>query len=184
MVSSFKSLDSAASGHTKNIFSSSVKSSLVKLETRCTVILPPTVSVLCRIWSHFVQPKILTLVSCVHKLISVEGFCIILRKQIESKFLIWYILFQLMADLYLLNQSFEIKRVGVKSIANVSVKTFPRINQIWSVKEIELNEKGLFTISTFYHCERWHHHITLQLKLAVHTKMLQETRCYKDEWGW
>ena len=47
LVSSFTSLDSAASLHTKNnIFSCLVKSSLVKRETSCTVILPPTLSVL------------------------------------------------------------------------------------------------------------------------------------------
>ena len=42
------SWDSAGSLQTKNnnIFSSLIKSSLVKLETSCTVILPPTVSVL------------------------------------------------------------------------------------------------------------------------------------------
>ena len=47
LVSSFTSLDSTASLHTENnIFSLLVKSSLVKLETSCTVILPPMVSVL------------------------------------------------------------------------------------------------------------------------------------------
>ena len=46
LVSSFTSLDLAASlGRYKNmIFSSLVKSSLVKLETSYTVVLPPTVS--------------------------------------------------------------------------------------------------------------------------------------------
>ena len=46
LVSSFICLDSAASQLTKNsIFSSLVKSNLVKLETSCTVILPPMVTV-------------------------------------------------------------------------------------------------------------------------------------------
>ena len=44
LVSSYTSLDLAA--YKNNIFSSLVKSSLVKLETSCTVILPPMVSVL------------------------------------------------------------------------------------------------------------------------------------------
>ena len=49
MVPSFTSLDSAALLHTKNnILSSLVKSSLVKVETSCTMILPPTASILCR----------------------------------------------------------------------------------------------------------------------------------------
>ena len=47
LVSSFTSLNSADSLHTKNIFSLLVKSSLVKLETNCIVILPLTVTVLC-----------------------------------------------------------------------------------------------------------------------------------------
>ena len=48
LVSSFTSLDSAVSLHTKNnIISLLVKSSLIKLETTSrTVILPPTVSIL------------------------------------------------------------------------------------------------------------------------------------------
>ena len=46
LVSSFTSLESAATQRTKNIFSLLVKSNLVKLETSCTVIIPPTVSVL------------------------------------------------------------------------------------------------------------------------------------------
>ena len=47
LVSSFTSLDSARSLCTKNnIFPFLVKSSLVKLEISCTVILPPMVSIL------------------------------------------------------------------------------------------------------------------------------------------
>ena len=47
VVSSFTSLDSAASLlHKNNIFSPLFKSTLAKLETSCTMILPPTVSVL------------------------------------------------------------------------------------------------------------------------------------------
>ena len=50
LVSSFTSSDLADSPYTKsNIFSLLVKSSLVKLETSCKVILPPTVSVLLKI---------------------------------------------------------------------------------------------------------------------------------------
>ena len=46
LVSSLTKLDSSASLHTNNnIFSSCVKSKLVKLETRRTVILPPTARV-------------------------------------------------------------------------------------------------------------------------------------------
>ena len=53
----FRSLDSQASLHTNNIlFSCLVQSSLVKQETSCTVILPPTVSVLCAsVQSHVYQ---------------------------------------------------------------------------------------------------------------------------------
>ena len=55
LVSSFSSLDSTASQHTKNhIFYFLVKSNLVKLETSCTVIILPRVSVL---WLNVQQWK-------------------------------------------------------------------------------------------------------------------------------
>ena len=55
LVYSFTSLDSAASLHTKNhIFSSLAKSSLVKQETSCTVILPSMVNAL---WCNITKIK-------------------------------------------------------------------------------------------------------------------------------
>ena len=53
LVSSFTSLDSTWSLHpNNNIFSPFVKSNIVKLETNCTVMLPPMVIVLWKEPSH------------------------------------------------------------------------------------------------------------------------------------